>query len=248
MSNSSPSYIPSIFASVFTNINSFLPRIDQTPAVNARWNILDYLYFPIKPRPQLGLLQLWPDQTAGIYLTCWSNCVLPEMRCWIIFQSDCVSVLWLKFKYNYLQYKEFGFTYHQSTISFFSHRASYAIFSKGSPRSLLARQTLLSNIPLPPPPPPSQQQMLSWLLNTTSASAVSQQWADLLSFRSRITGFPRKTHITLQEQQKWILSLVIVVCYVGHSWMWNNNRNIQERTQIHYFLLRHSYSETITTS
>lgn len=37
-----------------------------------------------------------------------------------------------------------------------------------------------------------------WSLNITSASTVSQHWADLLSFRSRITGFARNTYITLQ--------------------------------------------------
>lgn len=44
-----------------------------------------------------------------------------------------------------------------------------------------------------------QHQMGSWWLNKTAASTVSQQWADLLSFRSRITSFTRKSHITLQK-------------------------------------------------
>lgn len=146
--------------------------------------------------------------------------------------------------------KEFGSTYHQSNMPFLSHWASITVFSKGSPRSLLARQTMWSNISLPSPPSQQQkwQQMPSWSLNATLASTVSQQWADLLSFRSRITGFARKTHITLQEQQTWIWSLVIVVCYVWHLWTWNNNRNIQERTLIHYFSLRHSYSDKTNTS
>lgn len=39
----------------------------------------------------LGLFQQWPDQTVGIHTwTVRATAYFPDMKCWIIFQSECV--------------------------------------------------------------------------------------------------------------------------------------------------------------